>query len=930
MKQKILAATNNGLDVLLYYFPQAREVVEGRAKMFKMREQERTASASIKLLNGSWVVTDFGDSGTAKSCFDVVMEREGVNFSQALWLLADRYHVESVQLSKTLNRAERSERMAKDDEKDGDFSYKKRKVTESELSVWGPFVTPETMERYHYYALASYTMVKVQEDGRRMAITYSSTEHYPIFLRECDGFQKIYKPLEYNKAYRFFYKGTKAANYINGLEELEIAYAKLQQNERWKDGSHVDEEAKEKPKKKLSAAIFCSGERDALNVAGMGYYPLWLNSETAKLQEEQLHHILEMVERVYNIPDIDETGVRMGRQFALRYPEVYTVELPVWLRGYKDNRGRARKDLRDYLELRPYPREFKQLLQTAPRCKFWYVQVMERSSRTNINTAHLLWFLVCNGFARIEDKVSHQDRYVRLDGYKVREYTPKQIRAFVKQDLEKRMADTDVINLFLNSKRTSANLADDLPVIQLDFTRSTATSRTLFFENKSVVVTKDAIEELQGGDGGYVWEESISPHCFRRTESSFAAEMDGEVVRSFRVTNARSRYFRVLINASRLYWRNELEARSGEVLDDMSYAERYKWSIDGPRLTDIEKEEQVRNLVNKLYSLGYLLHRYKSASNAMAVWIMENKLTEEDESSGGSGKSFMTKALKQLGLSNIVTLQGRDKKITENKHLMDRVSSNTDILLWDDVARYADFDYFYTMITGEMTVNPKGSQSFEIDYADSPMMVINSNFPPPNNDGSTMRRILPVVFSDYYHQQTARNDYRETRSIYDDFGMDLFGDRYTPELYNDDLNFLVDCLQFYLQMQAKHVVLRPNMENVYRRINISTMGNMFKDWAEGYFSIESDNLNWMIPKKRVFDDFVTSTGARQWTTQKFTKALTAFVENCEWLEGMNPKELCNAQGRIIRRLRAGTTAYSAECIYLQQLGEPVRNMVKEW
>ena len=39
MKQKILDATHGGLDIILYYYPQARECVDGRAKYLRQNEK---------------------------------------------------------------------------------------------------------------------------------------------------------------------------------------------------------------------------------------------------------------------------------------------------------------------------------------------------------------------------------------------------------------------------------------------------------------------------------------------------------------------------------------------------------------------------------------------------------------------------------------------------------------------------------------------------------------------------------------------------------------------------------------------------------------------------------------------------------------------------------------------------------------------------
>ena len=50
---------------------------------------------------------------------------------------------------------------------------------------------------------------------------------------------------------------------------------------------------------KLPAAILCNGLRDALHLASLGYYPLWLGSETSKLTEEQYGKIMQCVEELY-------------------------------------------------------------------------------------------------------------------------------------------------------------------------------------------------------------------------------------------------------------------------------------------------------------------------------------------------------------------------------------------------------------------------------------------------------------------------------------------------------------------------------------------------------------------------------------------------------------------------------------------------------
>ena len=147
MKQKIFDATNGGLDIILYYYPQAREVVEGRAKHFKMRAAERTASTTVKKFGQLWYVTDFGDDQTARNAIDLTMREENINFSQALYLLADRFNVDCG-FKPEVNKPDITTRTPHEDETEGSITWDaKKEPEESDLQALGTYVKAETLQR---------------------------------------------------------------------------------------------------------------------------------------------------------------------------------------------------------------------------------------------------------------------------------------------------------------------------------------------------------------------------------------------------------------------------------------------------------------------------------------------------------------------------------------------------------------------------------------------------------------------------------------------------------------------------------------------------------------------------------------------------------------------------------------------------------------
>ena len=401
-KEDVLARTDGGLRIILDYYPQAQAVV-GTKNKFRMRRDERTPSATLrqKTDTGLWMVTDFGDDGHELNAIDVAMKEEHLTFREAVLKLAARYGVTD-ELKRDVNKPRFEERDARADEKEGAQFYELNEtMTADELRLLGPLVKQEHVDALHWHSVKYWARVK----DRRVKYKYS-TETYPIFMRECvvkegkanpdgdtaadgDGsvrFFKIYEPLNCDKGFRFSYwpAGAKPKRYVNGLYELKAAWRQYNADEEaaW----HNDPKNEDKPykEKKLPEAFICSGERDALCCRSLGYWPLWFNSETYNVDESEMREIRKYVEVLYNIPDIDETGIRRGTELALRYNEVHTIWLPQKYMGqFTDMRGKGYKDFRDWMEAKDNqgPKAFRQLLNMATPAKFWVETQNKRTAR---------------------------------------------------------------------------------------------------------------------------------------------------------------------------------------------------------------------------------------------------------------------------------------------------------------------------------------------------------------------------------------------------------------------------------------------------------------------------------------------------------------------------------------------------------------------
>lgn len=907
--KQIYDATNGGLDILKYYYPQAEP-----KKLFKVRD-ESTASASLKLFGDVWKVTDFGDDGHAKNAIDVCMAEEKLTFAKAIYTLASRYGVMDESIQET-NRPEIRRRDATEEEKEGEFRFEIKEFTDFELKVWGPRVKPQLLAEYRYKSLSWYSRTKRDVATGELKTTITrSTDTYPIFMRDCGTFKKIYQPLNYDKAYRFFYVGDKPKDYINGFDELQKAvteYMSDREDEFMEEGSS----SSSNKSKKYPAAVICSGERDAICCAAFGYKPLWFNSETASFSEYDYGKISRMVEVVYNIPDLDLTGIRKAKELAFQYLEIRTVWLPKWLSSFKDARGKSRKDLRDYLELNSDLLSFNRLMDNAMPMQFWNRVVTKDAVRDEINSEYLLHFLKHSGFGVIESKNEKTGKqYVRVIDNVVYESSVPAMRVYLKEFLDERHFPIAIKNLVNNSSRINASLFEMIGQYELDFANFTPESQFFQFKNATVEVRADDVRFIRSKfSHKYVMSNDVFPIDFKRLPSGFCIQekMNAENAIEFDidVKHKESKLFCYLIQTSRIHWREELENRLDllPVEAQTQYRMDHKFSISGKLLTEEEILEQKRHLINKIFTIGYLLHSYKKEDKAWCVIAMDYLISENSEANGRTGKSFLFNALRKI--KNSVPLNGKNNKITDNPHIFDRVSDRTDLVILDDAIEHLNFNFFYNVITGDWEVNPKFNQSYSIPFSLSPKLCISTNYAMRKIDSSTQARLLYMLFSDYYHE--IGGTYKETRKISDDFGMVLMNSKYSEVDWNRDINFMIDCLQFYLSTVFKNIKLNPPMNRADERNILSMIGEQFYDWATIYLSPESANLDTMLPKQKMYEDYLGSINSKYGCTiNEFKKKLKYYCKLNNYI--FNPQELCNDKGRIIKKTDMG----ASEFVYIQ-------------
>lgn len=960
--EQIFNATDGGLMVILEIYPQAADCVTNPRKKFRVRATDKTASASLKKVQeGVWVVTDFGGDQKPRNCIELTRIDKNLEYKDAITWLANKYNIIPMEDQKQVIKADFSKRPATDEEKEGDTLFDiKKNFTEAELKV---LFADKVIEYYkfqhkenwiekleavcaelNFSSLITFTHIKNRE-----AIVLGSNDNYPIFLIEGEGFKKIYQPLNPDKAFRFRYTGTKPKSYIFGYKQLTKKYN--DGLKKWEDEAEdkknqpgeADEKKKSKKAYQLPEIVIGSGERDSLNIRAMGYPVIWQNSETAHLESTIVTQLRKMCENIYNVPDIDATGLRAGHELAMKYLDIKTAWLPEELRQHKDARGNPSKDLRDYLRFNTVSK-FKNLIKTAMPYQFWENEPQFtrdgqfKKMGYQPNNIRLYNFLMRNGFFRFEN-LNEKEGYSYIQiinntvypikSHKVKEYVNDFLKHYYNnQSGSSIKVDEQLLNTFFRTTQLNETSLANLPYTSIDFTDYDKHTQYMFFINKTWEITKEGVKQHVPADVlKRVWDDEVIKHRVDLLPPPFVVSQtalpDGGFDYDIKINNTECLFLRYLINASRINWRKEYETSwaVNQEEERLKYIEENKFNLEGPRLTKVEQAEQKKHLINKLFALGYLLHRYKDPSRPWCVFAMDARPSDDGESHGGSGKSIAFKSIRYF--MNSVTLDGRNKNLTKNPHIYEMVSEHTDYIFIDDADQWLDFDYFFSPLTGDLPVNPKNNKQFTIPFEKVPKFCITSNYTLRKTDASTSRRILYTVFADYYHYN-ANNDYKETRSPKDEFGKNLFLD-FTEAEWNLFFNTMASACSFYMNVDK----IEPPMNNVERRNLMTAMGPHFQDWADVYFSPEAGNLNTLVERDVAFENYIESSNIQKMTPQRFKKSLIAWCRYYNY--ELNPVELLNAEGRIIRKVSMldkfknpilGKTK-SAEMLYIST-GEPVK------
>ena len=385
--------------------------------------------------------------------------------------------------------------------------------------------------------------------------------------------------------------------------------------------------------------------------------------------------------------------------------------------------------------------------------KFWV-----KSEKGVIKIIHIVFkqFLEEHGFYKFNPEGSKSYVFVRVTNNLIDHTSEKEIKDFV-LDYLLEQDDLSIYNYFAECTRYfREEFLTLLSSIDVFFIEDTAETSYLYYRNCAVKITQTKVVPIDYIDlGGYVWKDHV-------------------IDRKFIICKVGDCDFQTFIH-----------------------------NISGGT------DERVKSMYS---TIGYMMHGYKNLSYCPAVILNDEVISDNPE--GGTGKGLFMKALSQM--KKLVVIDGKAFNF-EKSFAYQLVSADTQILCFDDVKKYFDFERLFSVVTEGLTLEKKNKDAIKIPFSKSPKIALTTNYAIRGKGSSFERRKWELELSQYYTKEF-------TPLV--EFGKHFFAEWDDEEWCQFD-NFMIECLQMYLEMG----LLKSSFVNLeLRRLSAET-SHEFLEWC---------------------------------------------------------------------------------------------------
>ena len=513
------------------------------------------------------------------------------------------------------------------------------------------------------------------------------------------------------------------------------------------------------------------------------------------------------------IQTIIESAYRLTDQHASKYFEDTQRVSQVKLQL---NKGVPKKDVRSQLKASgvedgTIDSVLTKIEEEERKNIFW-----TKSDKGMVSLVHydLKVFLEEHGYRKYVPEGNKGFIFVRINQNLIEMCTEDDMKDFVLNHILTNFQDLSVYNFFADKTRFfREDFLSMLDSVSIYFVEDTKDEAYLYYKNGVVKVTKDSKTLLNYEDlGGYIWADQVIQRDFIFCPS-----------------------------------------------DDCDYKQfiRNIGGNDDKRISSIES------------TMGFILHAFKNGGYCPAVIINDEVISENPE--GGTGKGLFMNGIGRM--KKAVTIDGKSFAF-DKSFAYQLVTTDTQVLVFDDVRKNFDFERLFSVITEGITIERKNKDAIKIPFHKSPKVVITTNYAIQGKGNSFERRKWEMEFKQFYTKDFTPQD---------EFKRLLFNDWNVDDWCAFD-NYMVKVLQGYLNTG----LVKCEFINLKERKFRAETNPEFAEWVYE-FGASVVPLNERIRPDKAFDKFIADNNGmfRMLSKQRFNAWLRTY---CLHKTGNNPTE----------------------------------------
>jgi len=409
--------------------------------------------------------------------------------------------------------------------------------------------------------------------------------------------------------------------------------------------------------------------------------------------------------------------------------------------------------------------------------EFWYY---DNKNNIKISPHKFKFYLEQNNFLKFFPTNSQTFTFIKKEQNLIEETNINRIKDYVLDDLLTReeIGYSPYDFMAGNPGFFTMSYLSMLKSGEIELKEDTKDECYLYYRNCAVKITKTGIEEIDYLDlDGYVWKNQIIDRDFKKFDH------------------------------------HDAEFR------------KFIWLVCGQ---SVEKYNSFKSII------GYLLHSYKTSSKNRA--IIFNDETISDNPNGGSGKGLLWNALAKM--KKVSMIDGKTFEFSKSFPYQ-TVSTDCQILVFDDVKKHFSFESLFSVITEGITLEYKGQDAIKIPVEKSPKILITTNYTIGGVGGSHERRKFEVEMSSYFGVKHTPED---------EFGHMLFDD-WGPEEWSRFDNYMINCVQCFLE----DGLVEHEFTNLETRKFIKNTNMEFFEWTR---EEENIGIGVRLYKGEIFQNFI--------------------------------------------------------------------------